>query len=394
VKIPFKVGYLMSEQKAAAVKLSEEFIKEFIKGSLLLVLLWCVLSGKSFGQGKPDLTKPFKKCWSYGAGNGLSRIAASDNESRIILTNDEFKLVSIDLRTKRENWITEAGGYLGDYAASDSNNLFFLTSFVDRNKSKIFTLNSISLQTGITVWQRRLTDYSSVRLYSSQDKTRIFLISGDKLLLLVNKIDGSIQWKKEFADPVISLESVSENDLNILTGSRLYRVSAQDGAVLSEWKFNGKPFIKAILKNDYVFWGYPTGEVAKSDAGNRREILWKVKTGGSISELYELNDGVLVASLDNFLYLFSKVNGDIRWKRRVSGRINIKPLIYGNFAIVLSSADNLAIIIDLSDGKVVNQISVEDDNYFLGQPLIVGNQLVLQTYRGVYFFVNSNLSCP
>jgi hypothetical protein len=83
----------------------------------------------------------------------------------------------------------------------------------------------------------------------------------------------------------------------------------------------------------------------------------------------------------------------LKWKRRVSGRIKIKPLLFGGYTVVVTDGDNSVSIISLRDGRVVNKIDLEADNYFSGQPIVLGNYLIVQTYKGVFFFVNGTESC-
>jgi hypothetical protein len=47
-------------------------------------------------------------------------------------------------------------------------------------------------------------------------------------------------------------------------------------------------------------------------------------------------------------------------------------------------------ILNLGDGKVVNQIFLEDENFLLGSPFLTEKFLVLATSKGVYTFSNSD----
>jgi hypothetical protein len=60
---------------------------------------------------------------------------------------------------------------------------------------------------------------------------------------------------------------------------------------------------------------------------------------------------------------------------------------------VVNSGDNAVSVIDLRDGKVINQIPLEADNYFSGPPLVSGIYMVVQTFKGAYFFVNTSVNC-
>src|SRR5215204_3071317 len=147
-------------------------------GLSAIFFLYCPLRSLS-AQETPILTEPFKKCRVYGGDNGLSRIVASDNESNIIITNDNYSMVSVNPGTNLENWKSQTGGKLETTMASDENNLYFVTSFEDVDKEKTYTLNSISLKTGITDWQRKLSGFSGARINQITHKELLFLTLGD-----------------------------------------------------------------------------------------------------------------------------------------------------------------------------------------------------------------------
>ena len=365
-------------------------------GGLLsaVLLLLSGLPKNIKAQEKPNLSEPFKRCWVYGDSNGLSRIVASDNESNIILTIDNYSLISINPATNLENWKSLSGGKLETEVISDESNLFFVTSFEKESKDRTFTLNSISLRTGITNWQKKLTDYPSAKLNRIKNRELLFLTTEDKFLTAVRKNNGEIVWTKIFPSPIISVEASNPEHLNILMADRLLRVRTNSGEAFDETKLKKNEISNSVITDSYLLLGYSTGEIAKITAeASKNDVLWKIKAGASISGLVMYQNEVLVTSLDNFIYLFSGESGKLRWKKRVAGRINIKPLIYSNFAIVVNSGDNAVSVVDLRDGKVVNQIQLEEDNYFSGPPLVSGIFMVVQTFKGAYFFVNTSVNC-
>jgi outer membrane protein assembly factor BamB len=359
----------------------------------VLVLLFGVLKNTA-GQGKLNFTEPFKRCWVYGGNNGLSRIIASDNESNIILTSDNFALISINPSTNLENWKSLAGGKIEAESVTDENNLYFVTSFENESKRKNYTLNSISLKTGITNWQKKILDYSKFKLNETKNKEFLFLVADEKSLSAVWKSNGETRWTKDFISPIQSVNASKNELLNIILEDRLLRALISSGEISAETNLKTKAGSHSIIRDTYLLVGYPNGEISKITAErNKSEIIWRIKTGGGISGLVEYEDEILVTSLDNFIYLFSNESGKLKWKKRVAGRINIEPIVSGNFSIIANSGDNSSSIIDLRDGKVVNQIRLEADNYFSGPPLVAGAYVVLQTSRGMYFFINAGVNC-
>jgi outer membrane protein assembly factor BamB len=346
------------------------------------------------GKDSPNLSEPFKKCLVYGTGNGLSKIVASDNVSNLILTTDNYSLASINPSTGLENWKSQTGGRLEGDTVTDETSLFFITSYESENKDRTYILNSVSLKTGTTNWQKKFTDGGKISLQPIVDKDIIFILAGEKSICTILKSDGNTIWTKDFPFRIFAIETIKPGLISVLLENRLIRVFIKTGEILAEAKLKKESISSFIANESYILFGYVTGEIIKAaPSENKIEILWKIKAGAGISGLSEYHDGVLVTSLDNFIYLYSMESGKLRWKKRVAGRINIKPLIIGEFAVVASSGDNSASVFDMRDGKVVNQIQVETDNYFSGQPQAVGRYIIFQTFKGTYFFVNTNVSC-
>jgi outer membrane protein assembly factor BamB len=147
-----------------------------------------------------------------------------------------------------------------------------------------------------------------------------------------------------------------------------------------------------MTTEDKLFWGEKKGFVNSFDT-NSNSLTWSVRHGGEISSLSLVSNGVLVTSLDNFVYFISLNKGKNVWRRRLAGRITVKPLIVGNFAVIVTAVSKNAVVIDLRNGKVVNQISLTDIGFILSKPLVLQNSLVFLTNKGIFSFVTTNINC-
>ena len=381
-------------RNASASKIIEYM---FLGGCLALMYLLAGSSLQLFAQSDLNLAEPLKKCRVYGGNNGIARIIASDNIHNLILTNDNFSVISmnLDFGTETENWKTLSGGYL-ESQAIDTENLFLVTSFENVDRKKSYILNSISLGTGITNWQLKINEHYKVLINEIADEKVLILMIDDTRLMAVSKDAGKIIWTKEYIEKIVDVnKSVSDlEELYILSGNGLTNIQKNSGQIINEFKFKSNEISIGVIGRSFVLNGYPTGDIIKVSIGaNQNDVIWKIKAGGGISGLVPYKDEILVTSLDNFIYLYSIENGKLRWKRRVAGRINIEPRIYGDLAIVLNSGNNAASVIDLRDGKVINQIQVEEETYFTGQPFVLGKYLIFQTSKGIYFFSGANQAC-
>ena len=388
-------GHVLMLKMNASINIC--FRKIFLNCLILLIALFecggiAIGQEKSGRMNKPNLAEPFKRCRVFGGNTGLTRILASDNEFNVIFTNDNFWIISLNPDTNLENWKTQTGGKLEGEAVSDETNLYFLTSFENESGEKNYTLNSISSKTGITSWQKKLTTSNIFSLNQSKNRDLLFLKIGEKSLTAVSKDSGEIRWTKEFTTSLVTVDTSKPAHLGIVLEDRLIRISTASGNVLDETKLKKSPVTSSVINGSYFLLGYSNGEIRSVSAGEN-EVLWKIKTGAGISGIAEYEEQALVTSLDNFIYLFSLSGGKLKWKKRVAGRINFKPLILGDFALVVNTGDNSTSVIDLRDGKVVNQISLEQDIYFSGQPFVIGSYIVLQTSKGLQMFANTNNEC-
>lgn len=361
---------------------------------ILQIIIYMAFPNFSRSQEKPSFDKPFKICRTYANNGGRLQSVASDNNKNIIFTNENNVLVSVNPETNFENWKSQTGGKIYPNIVSDEQSFYYLSSFESESLEKTYILNSISQKTGITNWQKKLDGYADFRLFDASDKDFIYLAADSQYIFAINKKNGNTNWTKNINPKIISLNTMPTNRLSVLTAESIIKVSTQNGEILSEIRIKKNPISNSVKNSSYILLGYPNGEFIKVAAEERiKDFLWKVKAGGSISSLIEIDKETLVSSLDNFLYLYSTSNGKLKWKRRVSGRINVKPVIYDNFAVVLSSSDNIASIVELEEGKIINQIKIEEDNYFSDEPLILGRLIIFPTFRGIYLFVNSDQAC-
>ena len=88
---------------------------------------------------------------------------------------------------------------------------------------------------------------------------------------------------------------------------------------------------------------------------------WKFKSGGAISQVFEAGDNVIAVSHDNFAYLLAGRNGSVLWKKRMPGRISSASVYGGKYVVLSSFEEHSAIILELSNGKVVGQIPLAGD---------------------------------
>jgi outer membrane protein assembly factor BamB len=184
----------------------------------------------------------------------------------------------------------------------------------------------------------------------------------------------------------------SEDKLTVAVDKEIITFSLENASVLFQSKITAAPTAFLLLGNKILFWGDSLGNVYALDIVSGK-IFWRFRIGGQISYIIFTSKGILLTSYDNFVYLVSADKGKALWKKRLSGRIIVEPLVTGNFVMVTSLADSDVFVLDLSDGKLVNQFSLTEENLSLSLPLLLDNLLVFITTKGLFVFSHSGGKC-
>ena len=97
----------------------------------------------------------------------------------------------------------------------------------------------------------------------------------------------------------------------------------------------------------------------------------------------------LATSNDNFVYKLSR-GGNVEWKRRLSSRIDGRPLVLGDVAVFATVGDGNVYVIDLTNGKILNRFENGEDNP--AQAVSAGTNFVMVTEDNLTLFTRG--ACP
>ena len=114
--------------------------------------------------------------------------------------------------------------------------------------------------------------------------------------------------------------------------------------------------------------------------------MWNGRTGAEIKEITETSNGFIISSNDNYVYLFSKQNGRRIWKRKLAGRLASAFSPLSGIGVYATLNGEIASFIDGTDGKIVNQITLEDDTFFISRPLLLKNLVAFPTNLGIFAY--------
>jgi outer membrane protein assembly factor BamB len=179
-------------------------------------------------------------------------------------------------------------------------------------------------------------------------------VGGDGSLSAIASATGKTVWQIDLRSLVVATPYFNESGIEIATNrNEVVNVSGTDGRVHVDWKSKYLPTAVLVDSNGRLVVGDERGNFVSVSSGGSR--LWGFRNGAQISSATLYGSEYLAASYDNFLYKLSR-SGDVKWKRRLSGRVNDGPFVLADTAIVSIVGTGSVYVIDLKKGKISNRI--------------------------------------
>lgn len=323
-----------------------------------------------------DWTLPFKPCENFIPGKSDIKEIASDNKQNIYLSKTRGSLESINITDQKSNWEVILGSEIISNLILDEKNIYVASNSENtsenetrRDSSPNIKLRAISRLTGITLWQTDLKASGNIQLTNDEGLKALT----EKYIYNINTDDGSIDGKEETNKDNLFLKT-SSNVLNKIDLKLFVRT-------------NSKVFAE---NSEKLLAGNKKGDIYSLDKITGRKI-WQRKIGGEITSISFVDkDKILVGSLDNFLYLFSIGKGNQIWKKRLPNRITENPQIIENIAVISDKGSKDIFIIELEKGRIINRITIPENEFLFGNIVVINKNIILQTNSGIYFYSQSN----
>jgi len=375
------------------------------------------LNAAPFGlgsTGKIDLTLPLSRCPTYPIykNNDETENLASDKAMNFIFFISEDKLYLWDLTTRGYLWNTELGIKIVSNIVVNNDSLYMivgrrsvksatLNNETERRgseqlKTETFFLRDINKLTGLTNRETilNLPDGGDKDFFLDLKKERLIIAGRNGALLLFNfdtpnqtLVDKSRSGVKMITKPFFDEDALIAGtfDNKIITirydDSGSYEIQTPAAVSAVAGTADGK-----IIYGDELGGVFALGK-------NGKNVIWKFRAGGRIADITPTPYGVLVYSLDNYIYFVSAASGKRVWKKRMPGRIHPKPLITDGFAVITNFSAPEADVIELKKGAVVNRFFLEPDNAFDGAVSLFENSLVFSTIKGLTEFSSLSGKC-
>jgi outer membrane protein assembly factor BamB len=352
----------------------------------LTLLVSCVIW--STGQVNPQKStnaqpELFNRCWDYRTVPSLSIVPAVE-PSAVYFVDNENRLLSVDPGNAERIWASELGGeVVSNLFLSDSSILVVTNSQTTDGISIPKTvLRSISRSTGITEWRSDIKTSSSA--WIGGYPTTIVAVGSSGSLTALSRADGKVIWEKAVGAPVSTSPEFSQNAVVFgIENNEILEVSVSDGGSRTFWKADRTPTALLVAPSGRLIVGDERGNVIALDSDGNRS--WTFRNGAKISSLLMNDSDYLASSNDNFIYMLSR-GGNVKWKRRLPGRLVNEPLLLGDVGVMSVTGGGGVYVVDLKRGKISNRIEMSDETSLTIAASTDGKSFVVLGPAGVVYF--------
>jgi outer membrane protein assembly factor BamB len=382
----FKGEYDDGSHAVLRVRLGSLILSVFIILSLYATAApSCVAYGED-GKIQVALSAPLTVRWQYDSEFTVNLTPATDGE-RIYLPLAAGTLVSLRSSDGQLFWKTDIGGELSASPVADGRGVYIASETVGVRSDVPRALGALRLlgsEGGVTLWMRTLP--MPLRGVLAMNETTLFGGASDGRVYAVVKKSGEIAWMMQ--------HNASFSSQPVLNGSRLY-IGSDDGNLFAlnqatgktTWRYRTRGPVRGrpVIVNGVIYFGSEDGYVYALIEETGR-LRWRKRTGAGVQAVAAAGGGILVASLDNFVYFLSLNHGDQVWKRQLPGRLASQPLIAVDGALFTPLSGDAGVVLDPRDGKQINTLPIGEDNNTSAAPIIAGGLVFLTTRHGLMAF--------
>lgn len=350
--------------------------------SLLLIgLLLYALAPSAQAQDFASL--PFKQCWRFETENMSKFELASDNVQAVFLSLSDGNIIAIDAITGNPIWRSELGGEIISKILLSGEKLIVTTRDDADSLPGRFVVTALSAKTGVTFWQRSISDIKPEAVYLLSDSDRVMAITSNADVIYLGKTSGEEIGRKNLRLHITSEPQQVQNTVYFGTDAKnLLTYSFDPGQISKSVNVDSIPAIIGLNDSDSIVYGDKIGNVFAIRL-NQPKRSWKARAGAEITGITKSDKGFVVTSGDNYAYLLAARNGKRLWKKRLDGRgmgLILKEL---GVAVFSTLNNDSAFFVNIANGKSVNQLLLGEDEYFVNKPILIGKQIIFPVNFGL-----------
>lgn len=367
-------------------------IPKIMRTALLTTLSACLLNpslGATVSLSKApqevDQKKEFAKCWELKTAADVS-IQSESDASNIYFVDVERRLLAVDLNSGTTVWSTELGGAAVSNLLVTDDSVLIATARAETAAGTDTVLRSVSKQTGITNWFVKMADSPALEIGAVNGAVIVAGQTG--MVSAYVTLNGNAKWSKSVGANITTAPVFGGASIFVGTDRKeVLAIDASSGNLTIAAKTASIPAVIFLDRSGRVLVGDDRGDLILMSSQGRR--LWKFRHGARISAIANYDSEFLAASNDNFVYKLSR-GGNVEWKRRLSSRIDGRPLVINDVAVFATVGDGNVYVIDLTNGKIVNRFQNGEDNP--AQAISAGDNFVMVTEDDLTLFTRG--VCP
>ena len=387
-----------------AFKVTARGLGSFIwLASAIGILAGCANVGSSLGLGSTEKAKPtelavnvpklaVRLAWSgkINAVNFPLNIAVAGvnvfNSASVNIASSDGLVASFNAATGRELWRAQAGRAIAAGAGAEGGTLAVITE----------TNELITFENGREVWRQKLTTSSFTAPLVANGK--VFVLGSDRSVSAFESSKGGKLWTQKRSTDALTLRQAGvllmvSDTLVASSSGRLIGMNPLDGSVRWETPIavaRGTNDIERLV--DLVGSVSNVSEVVCARAYRvsvgcvntfRGQLLWSKQAIGFVG-IQGDDRSLFGAESDGKMVAWNSANGERLWVAdQLLNRSLSAPAVMEK-AIAVGDSTGLVHFLSKADGSSLNRLTT-DGSAIAGQPVVVGNTLVVVTRNGGIF---------
>lgn len=337
----------------------------------------------------------YELCWQNSEVETASTSLAAAPD-KIFVPENNGSLLALDAATGAVLWRAELGGEIAGQISVNSESVFVVTRFnrdaAQKPEQPFAAVRALSIATGVTAWRVELPDAATANAILAANVLTVQVKSGGGgRITALSPATGKQLWTQTTAQPTTFLTALKDRIYFGTDDKKLYSFLSADGSGSKIFALPLAPNQITAHENS-LYLSDAAGNVAAIRADDGKK-LWKLRLGAALQQILIMRDGVLLASLDNFIYFHRATNGKRIWRKRTANRpIGAIRADDENFAVVATGEHNL-ILLNTKQGDFVAQMPLRENGFAVAAPLLADGRLIVATDNGILAFAAQPADC-
>ena len=337
----------------------------------LSLLCACISPSLILAQKVTDEVAVSRKCWNFPTDAAPESGLASDITA-VFFAAAGGRISAVETVSGKNAWNAELGGRAVSNILVHGSDVIAVTAPVaEAGKEGTASLRSLSKATGIVNWTVPVR--LSERYFLGTTPSGLISVSSEGDVKLLGYQGGFPLWDRSLSGQLAAPPHIDAVYVIVpIRSGKTHVISAVNGSVVSTFESTPRVQSQARVAERWVVSGDDRGNLIVNNFLTGK-LQWKFKAGAKWTYVEGTKFGIAAVSADNFVYMLSVEHGSVIWKRRLPGRVSGVPALSDSYVIIASYGENTAHVIDLANGRIVNQITLGENNSFTESPVLISD---------------------